>query len=75
LADGFARYEAEPDEPVNERQRMLMNVIALAIVTALMGAGLWIADAITDMERDQDCVMQGRVNCVPITQAPETNRD
>lgn len=43
-----------------------MNVIALAIVTLLLGAGVWIADTITDLQRDQDCVMQGRVNCVPI---------
>ena len=60
--DYFAQFELEQDEVVDYRQRMLMNVIALAIVTLLVGAGVWIAD----MQRDQDCVLQGRVNCAPI---------
>jgi hypothetical protein len=64
--DDLARYEQEPDEPVDYRQRMLMNIIAIAIVTLLVSAGVWIADTIADMERDQDCVMQGRANCAPI---------
>ncbi len=49
---------------------MRMNVIALAVVTFLVGAGVWLADTITDMEKDQDCVMQGRVNCAPIELPP-----
>jgi hypothetical protein len=65
-SDEFARYEREPDERIDYRQRMLMNVIALAVVTLLLGAGVWIADTITEMEEDQDCVMQGRSNCAPI---------
>jgi len=45
---------------------MLMNVIAVMIVSALVGVGVWIADTITDMEKMQDCLMQGRQNCAPI---------
>jgi hypothetical protein len=65
-ADDFARYEQEQDERINYRHRMLMNVIALVVVTLLLGAGVWIADIITEMEKDQDCLMQGRSNCAPI---------
>jgi hypothetical protein len=32
----------------------------------LIGLGVWIADTISDMQRAQDCVMQGRQNCAPI---------
>jgi hypothetical protein len=32
------------DEPVNYRQRMLMNVISVAIVTVILGVGVWIAN-------------------------------
>jgi len=64
--DDFAQFELEQDEVVDYRQRMLMNIIALAIVTLLVGAGVWIADTIADMQRNQDCVLQGRVNCAPI---------
>jgi hypothetical protein len=75
LSDDLARYEyeQEPDEPIDYHQRMLMNVIAIAIVTLLVGAGVWITDTITDLERDQDCVLQGRANCAPI-EAPALNR-
>ena len=63
--DDLSRYEEE-DRNINYRQRMLMNVIALVIVSLLVGAGVWIADTIADMEKAQDCVMQGRQNCAPI---------
>jgi len=66
--DHLAEFEQDPeeDETVNYPHRMLMNVIAVAIVTVLIGVGVWLADTIADMERDQDCVLQGRQNCAPI---------
>ncbi len=67
--DDLAKYQRdreEEDEHIDYRHRMLMNVIAVAVVTLLVGAGLWIADTIAAMERDQDCLMQGRKNCAPI---------
>ena len=66
LPDDLAQYEQDQDEVVDYRQRMLMNVIALAVVAFLVSTGAWLADTIAAMERDQDCVMQGRVNCAPI---------
>lgn len=67
LLDDLSRYEQERDEePVNYARRMLMNVIAIAVVTILIGVGVWLADTIAQMERDQDCVLQGRHNCAPI---------
>jgi len=67
LLDDLSRYEqAREDEPVNYARRMLMNVIAIAVVTVLIGVGVWLADTIAQMERDQDCVLQGRHNCAPI---------
>jgi hypothetical protein len=68
LADDLTQYEQdrEEDEHINYPQRMLMNVIAVAVVTLLIGVGVWLADTIAEMERDQDCVLQGRQNCAPI---------
>lgn len=63
--DDLAQYEQDNDV-VDYRQRMLMNVIAVVIVTALVGVGVWIADTIADMQKVQDCAMQGRQNCAPI---------
>jgi hypothetical protein len=73
-ADDLARYEQEQDEPIDYRQRMLMNAIAGAIVVLLIGAGVWIADTIAGMDRDQDCVMQGRGNCAPLEASVSTQR-
>ena len=64
--DDFACFEQEPEERINYRQRMFMNVIALAIVTLLLGAGVWIAGTITELQKNQDCVLQGRSNCAPL---------
>jgi hypothetical protein len=65
-ADDFARFEQEPAEPIDYRHRMIMNLIALAILISLVGLGVWIADTISDLQREQDCLMQGRSNCAPI---------
>jgi hypothetical protein len=69
----FARFEQEPEQ-INYRQRMFMNVIALAIVTLLLGAGVWIASTITELQKDQDCILQGRSNCAPL-ELPMPERD
>ena len=65
-ADDFARFEEEQDEPIDYRHRMVMNLIALAILTSLVCLGVWIADTISDLQKEQDCLMQGRSNCAPI---------
>jgi hypothetical protein len=62
--DDMAQYEEEA--PIDYRQRMLMNLIAVAVVSALICSGVWIADTIADMQKAQDCIMQGRQNCAPI---------
>ena len=64
--DGFARYEQDQDEPVDERQRMLMNLIAVGIVVVLISIGVWLADTIQVSGKMQDCALQGRTNCAPI---------
>jgi|ERR1700683_1412289 hypothetical protein len=47
LLDDLARYEQDEEEPINYRQRMLMNVISVAIVTVILGIGVWIANNLT----------------------------
>jgi hypothetical protein len=67
LPDALTAYEQDRDDaPINYAQRMLMNMIAIAVVCLLIGVGVWLADTIAEMERDQDCVLQGRQNCAPI---------
>jgi hypothetical protein len=74
-----ARTPAAPPPPVNDlskyqqgtgtddyRHRMIVNAVALVFVIALIGAGLWLADAMERMRNVQDCVLSGRSNCAPV---------
>ena len=54
------------DDTDDYRGRMLANVIGLVLIVGLIAAGIWLADAIADMRKQQDCVLTGRRNCVPI---------
>ena len=56
----------EEDGNIDYRHRMLMNVIAVVVVSVLISAGVWIADTIAAMQKVQDCALQGRQNCAPI---------
>jgi hypothetical protein len=80
---GAARPQAADPPPVEDlakyqrsegaddyRHRMLVNGAALLFVFALIGAGLWLADTMARMRKDQDCVLSGRRNCLPI-EAPK----
>jgi hypothetical protein len=70
--DDLAAFEEE-DGHIDYRHRMLMNVIAVVIVSVLITAGVWIADTIAAMQKVQDCALQGRQNCAPI-EVPITKR-
>jgi hypothetical protein len=69
---------AQPDEPVegvekyarsepdDYRQRMINNGLGLAACVLLVVIGIWIANTMAEMRRNQDCVLSGRRNCTPI---------
>ena len=60
------KYEHASDEPDDFRHRMLMNGLGLAVTVALVGAGIWIADVMAQMRKDQDCVLTGRPGCTHV---------
>ena len=45
---------------------MIVNAAAFVFVIALIGAGLWLADTMAQLRRNQDCALSGRRNCVPV---------
>jgi len=55
------------DPPETERQRTMINIGVAVFLAVLVGAGIWLANAIVDVRKTQDCVMSGRRNCAPIT--------
>ena len=63
-------YERRPDEPDDYRHRMIMNGLAFAATVVLIVAGIWIADVIAHMRKNQDCVLIGRPGCTPVDVPP-----
>jgi hypothetical protein len=64
----IARPEA--DEPDDYRHRMLTNVAGVAVVALLIVIGIWIADTMASMRKNQDCVLSGRRGCTPVEAPP-----
>lgn len=60
------KFESEPEEPGEYRHRMLMNALALGFTVLLVAGGIWIADVMAHMRKDQDCVLIGRPGCTPV---------
>lgn len=63
--DDLAKYEHAADGD-DYRHRMIVNAAAFLFVIALIGAGLWLANTMTQMRKNQDCVLSGRRGCTPI---------
>ena len=68
--DDLSLYEGG-GEPDDYRHRMMMNAAALVVVVLLMGAGLWIANTMASMRKNQDCVLSGRSGCTPVEYSHE----
>jgi hypothetical protein len=66
---GLGKYERGGDDE-DYRHRMLMNVLAFGFVVLLILAGVWIADKIALMRKNQDCVLSGRRGCTPVEVQP-----
>jgi hypothetical protein len=63
--EDLAKFERGP-EIDDYRHRMWVNAAAFVFVVALIGAGLWLADSMASLRRNQDCVLAGHRNCAAI---------
>lgn len=48
------------------RHRMIMNVLALAACVLLVVVGIWLANTMAQMRKNQDCVLSGRRDCANV---------
>jgi hypothetical protein len=61
----------KPPTPEQEaRDRRAANIFLLVAGIVLVGVGVWLANAIIDARRADDCMSSGRRNCNPI-EAPQ----
>jgi hypothetical protein len=65
------KYERAPEEPDDFRHRMIMNGLGLGVTVVLIAGGLWIAEVMAHMRKDQDCALSGRTNCMPVEVQPQ----
>jgi hypothetical protein len=61
----LAKFE-QGREHDDYRHRMIVNAVALAFTLVLAAAGIWIAESMATMRKNQDCALMGRKNCSPI---------
>jgi hypothetical protein len=57
---------ANQDQPDDFRHRMVTNAAAFAFVAVLVLSGLWLADSLALMRKNQDCVLSGKRGCTPV---------
>jgi len=63
--DDLTKYERGEGSD-DYRHRMIVNVTVFVFVIALIGAGLWLANTMATMRKNQDCVLSGRRGCTPV---------
>ena len=68
----LTQYESSKGED-DYRHRMTMNALALVATTILVIVGIWLAVSIADMQKKQDCYLQGGRNCNQLA-IPQTDR-
>jgi cytoskeletal protein RodZ len=54
----------DPDE--DERDRRATNIFLVVFFVIIVGAGLWLVNAMVDQRDIDNCLAQGRRNCAPI---------
>ena len=55
-----------PENDDEERDRRAANIFLLVAAIVLIGAGVWLVDAMIKAKRADDCMSAGRRNCSPI---------
>jgi hypothetical protein len=63
--EDLAKYEHEDGED-DYRHRMIVNGLAFAVAVLLVVGGIWIANTMAQMRKNQDCVLSGQRACMPI---------
>ena len=58
----------DPDD--DEGDRKLANIVLVVGFLVLAGGGVWLANAMVDARKADECISAGRRNCNPIDAPP-----
>jgi hypothetical protein len=64
----YCRGPEEDDYP----HRMFMNLLAFLVLSLIVGCGIWLADNMSDRDKDSNCGRISPTNCVPMPGSFET---
>jgi hypothetical protein len=67
--DDVGKY-ARGSENDNYGHRMVNNLLAFGVLCLIVYCGIWLANTMTQLRKDQDCALTGRPNCAPIKVEP-----
>ena len=59
-------FEKPPTPEQEARDRRAANIFLLVAGAVLVGIGIWLANAMVDARKADDCMSSGRRNCSPI---------
>ncbi len=65
---------AGDDEQETEAERRTTNIVLAVVAVLLIGAGIWLVNALIDARKLQQCFESGRRNCAPV-EMPDRTRD
>jgi hypothetical protein len=60
------QFEKPPTPEQEARDRRAANIFLLVAGAVLVGIGIWLANAMVEARRADDCLSSGRRNCAPI---------
>jgi len=60
------QLEKPPTPEEEARDRRAANIFLLVAGLVLVGIGVWLANAMVDARRADECMSSGRRNCAPI---------
>jgi cytoskeletal protein RodZ len=63
-SDGHEPKSQDGDS--DERDRRIANIFLLIAAVVLIGAGIWLVDAMIAAKKADECISAGRRNCAPI---------
>ena len=59
-------HEPPPSPEQDARDRRAANIFLLVAAVVMVGIGVWLANALIDARRADECIAAGRRNCNPI---------
>ena len=63
--EDLGKYEGQ-DVPDDYRHRMKMNFAGLAATIVIVVVGIWLANTMVQIRKNEECMLSGRRGCIPL---------